>query len=86
MNNEFLTIMRVSLIPALERMVDAEEKHLNYLRRLEKVNVSRFVLESETTLSHLKQRLSEYQTYLKENTDERKQSERIVADRGKDSR
>jgi hypothetical protein len=84
--SDFLTIMRVSLIPALERMVDSEEKHLNYLKGVQKIDVSRFILESEAMLSHLKQRLSEYQTYLKENIDERRQSEKALRERSLERR
>jgi len=72
--SNFLTIMRVSLIPALEKMVSEEEKHLNYLRGITKIDVTSFIRQSEETLEHLNLRLSQYKKYLKENTDEQKGS------------
>ena len=72
--SNFLTIMRVSLIPALEKMVSEEEKHLNYLRGITKIDVTSFIRQSEENLEHLNLRLSQYKKYLKENTDEQKGS------------
>jgi len=65
--SDFLTIMRVSLIPALEKMVTEEEKHLNYLTNVERIDVSGFCKNSYNTLEHLRLRLEMYKQYLKEN-------------------
>lgn len=68
--SDFLTIMRVSLIPTLERMVSEEEKHLNYLTSIKGIDVSGFCKESYNNLEFLRLRLSQYRKYLLENTNE----------------
>lgn len=68
--SDFLTIMRVSLIPTIERMVIEEEKHLNFLTSVKGIDTTSFQKYSYAMLEHLRFRLEQYKTYLKENTDE----------------
>jgi hypothetical protein len=67
--NEKLTLkeeMRVNFIPALERMIDKEKSHYEYLSLFEKSDypmIEFFMARSEAFLKHLNERLVEYIQY-----------------------
>jgi hypothetical protein len=67
--NKFLTQMAETLIPAVERMVEKEQSHLEYLKNFEPKNamLHTFVKRSENSLAHLNKRLSEYRQYVLDN-------------------
>lgn len=67
MTRDFLTIMKVSLIPSLAQMIMDEDKHLNYLKSIEGFDVSTFIEESTQTLDHLNLRLTQYMQYVIDN-------------------
>lgn len=67
MKNSFLTIVEFSIIPCLKKMEEDELKHLSYLRGVSKINVSRFVKNSEEHLKGIRHSLDEYEVYLRDN-------------------
>lgn len=72
MKNSFLTILEYSLIPSIQSMVDAETKHLSYLKGIKGLCVDKFIQTSETSLEQLTKSLQEYKTYLKDNKNDNK--------------
>lgn len=69
--SDFLTILKVSIIPSVERMIIEEEKHLNYLSNIERYDVTSFINESTKTLEGLKFRLRQYNQYLRDNNNDK---------------
>lgn len=56
-------------IPALERMLEKEGKHLMYLQKYENkiyLDTTYLIAASKSHIRHLNHRLGEYKTYLKQ--------------------
>lgn len=63
-NNDFVNHVRETILPRLERMKVLEEQHLNNLRSVTHMDVSEFILRSETSLQRINISITEYNDFL----------------------
>lgn len=62
--NNFANHVRETILPRLERMKVLEEQHLNNLRSVTHMDVSEFILRSETSLQRINISITEYNDFL----------------------
>lgn len=62
--NNFTNHVRETILPRLERMKVLEEQHLNNLRSVTHMDVSEFILRSETSLQRINISITEYNDFL----------------------
>jgi hypothetical protein len=65
MEVDFKKKIETIFIPAIEKMIIAETKHLAFLNQYDSAAALKFSEESRRTISHLKKSLIEYENYIK---------------------